>query len=161
MNANELATQAMEQCDGDVLKATEYLEQTARKDVGVWKALTEGLLRNACYDACRGICRSERRIIWNSPNYSAGGNGERVKQHAETLMDWPLPGGMKLRDATKKDLLEASTFYQKQASKMAAISGWLGAIANKVKTKTVGETLTDEQLRKLRDDTAGSERDAA
>jgi hypothetical protein len=76
-------------------------------------------------------------------------------------MDWPLPGGIKLRDATKADLLAASGFYAKQAASMQAISIWLGKVAEKVKTKTVGQTLTDEQLRKLRDDPETSQRLAA
>lgn len=153
----DYATAAMEQANGDVIKATEILEDQARGDVAIWKVLTEGLLRNACYDACRAICRSERKIIWESPNYDAGGNGERIKQHATTLMDWPLPGGMKMRDATKKDLMEAATFYSKQAAKMSAIAKWLDAVASKVKSKTVGQTLTDKQLMELRDETGATE----
>ena len=159
--AREIAQEIMEQAEGDVLTATELLEAFARQNVQVWQAVTESLLRTACYDACRAICRGERRVIWNAPGYDAGGGGERVKAHSASLMDWPLPGGKKLRDATKKDLLDAAGFYSMQASQMAAVSTWLECIAAKVKAKTVGETLTDTQLRKLRDDTAGSERAAA
>lgn len=149
----DYAAAAMEQADGDVLKATEILEAQARSNMDVWRELTDTLLRTACYDACRAVCRSERRIIWNSPNYDKGGNGERVKQHANTLLDWPLPGGKKLRDATKQDLLEASGFYSKQAAQMTSIANWLDAVAKKVKTKTVGETLSADDLEKLRDQT--------
>lgn len=159
--ATELAQEAMQAANGDVLEATAILEQKARGDMDVWRALTDGLLKKACYDACRGICRTERRIIWNAPNYDAGGNGERIKAHSSTLMDWPLPGGMKLKDATKADLIAAAEFYAKQAANMQSISNWLNQIAKKVKNKTVGDSMTDDQLRKLRDDTGTSKRAAA
>lgn len=159
--ARELAQEAMDQCGGDVLVATELLEGMANNDADVWHALTADRLKTACYDACRGICRGERRVIWNSPGYDAGGKGERIKQHSATLMDWPLPGGKKLRDANKDDLLEAAGFYSAQASKMQAVSMWLERVADKVKSKTVGQTLTDDQLRSLRDESGATESVAA
>lgn len=158
--ATELAQAAMKAEGGDVLKATKRLERMARKDVAVWQALTEGLLRTACYDACRGVCRSERRQIWYTPNYDAGGNGERVKAHGDSLMDLPLPGGKRLRDATHADLLGANAFYAKQASQMQILANFYLAVAGKVKTKTVGETLTESALRRLKNDAEGSQRDA-
>lgn len=159
--ANEIAQEMMLEADGDVLEATAMLEELARQDVEVWQAVTDGLLRTACYDACRSICRSERRTIWHTSGYDAGGNGERIKSHSSSLMEWPLPGGKRMRDATKQDLIDAAGFYAMQASQMAAVSDWLGRVASKVKSKTVGETLTDKQLRTLRDDTSASQRIAA
>ena len=149
--STELAQNVMEDSDGDVLAATERLEKMARKDVEIWQALTEGLLRNACYDACRAVCRADRRQIWYSPNYDAGGNGDRVKTHSASLMDLPLPGGKKLRDATKGDLLEASGFYLRQAAQMRGVADFFAAIAERVKRKTVGNTLTEADLRALKD----------
>lgn len=149
--SREYAEEAMEQADGDVLEATAALEAMARNDVSVWQVLTEQLLKTACYDACRSICRSERRVIWNTTGSDAGGKGDRVKAHGNMLMDFPLPGGMKLRDATKQDLMDAAGFYERQAAQMTAVASWLSAIASKVKTKTVGDTLTEVQLRAIKD----------
>jgi len=147
----ELAQQVMEDSDGDVLAATERLEKMARKDVEIWQALTDGLLRTACYDACRAVCRADRRQIWYSPGYDAGGNGDRVKTHSASLMDWPLPGGKKLRDATREDLIEASDFYLRQAAQMRGVADFLFAISERVKRKTVGNTLSESDLRALKD----------
>jgi hypothetical protein len=150
--STELANEAMEQADGDVLEATKILEAQCHADMDVWRAITQELLRNACYSACASICRQERRSIWTATNYDAGGNGDRIKQHSHSLMDFPLPGGkVKLRDATKAELEAACSFYDAQANQMAAISAWLALVAQKVKNKTVGESLTEAQLRKLRE----------
>lgn len=156
--ATEYAQDAMTQADGDVLEATAALEEMARDDMSVWQVLTENLLKSACYDACRGICRSERRVIWHTTGSDKGGNGERVKSHAATLMDFPLPGGKRLRDATKDDLIEAAGFYDRQAAQMASVAEWLTGIARKVRGKTVGESMTEDQLRSMKD---GQQRDKA
>jgi len=150
--AEDLARRAIEMANDDVVEATVILESMARSDMSVWRALTDQLLRVACYDQCRAICRAERRVIWNSPNYDAGGNGARIKDHSASLMDWRLPGGKVLRDASKADLIEASAFYRRQAASMQIIGCWLESVAAKVAGKTVGEKLTDTILRKLQDE---------
>lgn len=150
ITARQLAQIAMDQAGNDVLKATEILEQQAAGDIEVWKTLTEGLLRTACYDACRRICISERQAIWFSPGYDAGGKGDRIKEHSKSIMDWPLPGGKALRHANKQDLIDAAEFYKKQADQMASIAQWLNAIAAKVKNRTVEKCLTEAQIRALR-----------
>ena len=159
--ATELAQEAMEQVGGDVIAAAKILERKARADTDVWIAVTQTLIATACYDACRAVCRSERRQIWVQENYSKSGNGERVKSHGhKTMLDWPLPGGMKLRDAKKADLVQASGFYQKQARSMESIARWLDAIAAQVGRKAVGSVFTDEELRALKNG-AGPSKEAA
>jgi hypothetical protein len=151
LSVSNLAEQALEACGGEVAKAAKYLENQARQNTSIWIEVTKHLISKGCYDAIRQQCHAERRKIWYSPNYSSGGNGDRVVTHANSLMDWPLPGGMKLRYATKEDLWKAASFYQKQADQMATVATWLTNIMNKVGRKTVGESLTEKQLINLRE----------
>jgi len=134
----------------DVSEASRMLEEEARKDADLYNHLTEPFLARACYDAVRTEYQSERKQIWTAPNYTEGGNGHRVKEHARTLLDFPLPNGKRMRDATKADLLEASEFYRKQAADMARKARWLEQVAESVGKKKVGNALSAEDLEQMR-----------
>ena len=144
------AKEAMQKADGNVAEASKILEKTCRQNTEAWLSVTEPVLSSACYNAVRGICQEERRAIWYSPNYSAGGNGDRVVNHAKSLMDWPLPGGMRLRDAKANDLIAAAEFYRKQAQQMFDVAGFLEKIAEKVGRKKVENALTEAELIAMR-----------
>lgn len=148
-NIHGLASDALNSSGGDVEQATALLESRAKNDSTIWMALTGPLLSQACYDAVRKICREQRREIWFSENYDKGGNGDRVAIHAKGLLDWPLPGGKRLRDAGKEDLDKAADFYHRQASQMMRVAYFLERISEKVGKKTVGDKFTEEKLREI------------
>lgn len=142
----KLARSVMARCGNDVYRAARELEKIARTDPPTWQGITEPLLATACYAAVREVCHEQRRkgersAIYLTSNYDKGGNGSRVIAHGESLMDWPLPGGMRLRDAKADDLTRAAAFYAAQASTMAHTGRWLCAIAEKIGKKSVGKAL--------------------
>jgi hypothetical protein len=152
MKVQEAAQLAMERADNEVQAATAILEDMACNDPDLYNALLSPFLNVAAYEACRALCRQQRQKIWTAPNYDQGGNGHRVLDHAMSLMDFPLPGGKRLRDATKADLEEASSFFAKQAADMSHKARWLSAIASKVKgKKTVADVFDADSLAKLRE----------
>jgi hypothetical protein len=144
----EIVRQAFDESP-DVHTAARTLEQWAQNDRALYDYLTESYLATACYESVRGLCRSERRAVSLPPNYSAGGNGHRVAEHAESCLDFPLPGGKRMRHATQSDLREASEFYRKQAQDMQRKADWFAAIAERVGRKKVGTVFDDESLRAL------------
>ena len=149
--ASDLAQRAMAQAGDDVGEAARILEQWARKNTRVWKAVTEDFLAQGCYSVVRGVCRQERRAIWHSPGYDKGGAGSRVRNHARSILDLPLPGGKRLRDATRDDLHQASEFYSRQARQMAVMEEFLASVAAKIKgRKTVGDVLSEKQLETMK-----------
>lgn len=150
----DLARQALADAGGDVVQASKLLEDIARKNMRVWVDLTEQLLSQACYQAVSAQIRQERRQIWTAANYSKGGNGDRVRAHANSLLDFLLPGGMRLRDATASDVLEAAGVYRRQAVDMTAKADWLFKVAERCgrSTKTVGLLLKESDLQRLRDE---------
>lgn len=154
--ASDIAEAEMERVEFDVKAATEALEALALKDPDVLRALTVERLHAICYDECRRVCMARRKIVWTAPNYDAGGKGERIRQHAMTLLDFNLPGGKPLRNATHQDVIEGAEFYRKLAESNGAIARWLHLVAEKVKRGTVGEKLTAKQLTALRDKAQGT-----
>lgn len=151
-NISELAEDLLEQTGGNVREATDKLTERAREDSKIYFVLTEPFLSQACYYAVRKVCQRERRAIWTAPNYVAGGNGERVENHARSLLMFQLPTcGKYLRDAMKDDVQQAAHFYREQAEDMDEKGRWLDEIARNVKgDKTVGEQLDEQALWKLR-----------
>lgn len=135
----------------NVIEAAKALEQAAKADNELREYLLSPYLSKACYDAVRKCSQSERKIIWTAPNYTKSGNGHRVKEHAISLLDFPLPNGMRIRFANKQDVLDASDFYDKQAADMRAKQKWLSRVADKLEGKrTVGQTFSAEQLEALK-----------
>lgn len=137
----------------NVGEAAKLLEDWAQKNNELMRYLTEPFLKQACYEAVRTECRDKREKIWTAPNYTKGGNGHRVMNHAVSLMDFPLPNGKRLQDAKRSDLLEATEFYSKQAKNMQHKSNWLQRIAERVGRKTVKNAFSEEELAKLKEET--------
>lgn len=136
----------------DVADATEKLEAAARKDKALREYLTEPYLSRACYEAVRSEYRAERAVLWTAPNYTQGGNGNRVREHARSLLDFPLPNGKRLRDAKRADLLEAAEFYAKQAANMQSKADWLSRIAEIVGRRKVENALSEHDVAALREE---------
>lgn len=132
-------------------EAAETLEDEARRYSVLRNYLIENYfpMRRVCYEAVRSLCRDDRRSFRIAPNYTKGGNGHRVLAHARALMDFPLPGGVRLKDATSADLAKAVEFYAKQADNMQRKSVWLDRIRERVGDKTVADALSESDLQEL------------
>lgn len=140
----------LEDGDGDVAKATEQMSALVRKDKSLFQQLMWPLIDNACYDAIRAECRSQRRKIWETPRYTE----DNILVVASTrLMDLILPGGLTLGQAHRKDLLTAAEFYDRQAENMAHKGRFLSAIAEKLNGKRVNRVLNEGDLCELQENT--------
>ena len=147
-----IARKALASSEGDLSKATEKMEKAVRANPTLFNELMWPLVHDACYDKLRSLVRTDREKIWTAPNYTQGGNGRRLHALASTLLDFPLPNGKRMRDASKADLVEAATFYGTQAKDMSHKARWLDAIAARVGRKKVGDVLSAEQLAKLQEE---------
>src|SRR5690625_4650533 len=128
ISVSDYAQRAIKE-EEQVTDAAKLLEKWAHQDAELKAALLEPLLKQACYQAVTRACRVYRRKVWTAPNYTKSGNGQRVVALANSLMDFPLPGGVRLRDATKKQIEEAAGFYGRQARQMAVITACCSAYA--------------------------------
>lgn len=157
----DLAEQALKDSDGDVEKAVIALEQMCRDNPSAWMAMTERRLSESCYDECRKLIHSERRQIWTAPNYDPAQSGERVKTHAKSIMDLPLPGGKLLKNASREDLAAASDFYRKQAATMAQLSQFFWLVRDKVEEgRTVAECADAALLEEIKESVVATEEPA-
>lgn len=145
----------LEECGGDVVSATDEMEKRVRAERDLFHELMAPLVRNACYDALRKAVQDERRTIWTAPNYTKGGNGDRLVSASLTLLDFRLPHNLlPLRDAGKDDLVAGADWYESQANNMQHKARWLRAVAAKVGNKVVGQKFTAEKLAELQESVA-------
>lgn len=148
-----VAQKCLRDSGNDIHAAQKMMEDMVNGHPPLFHNLMQPLVATACYDALRGVIRTDRKKVWTAPNYTKGGNGSRLETLGMTLLDFPLPNGMPLRKATKADVLDGANFYATQAKDMDHKSKWLEAIAAKVGNKTVGEKFTAEKLQALQEAT--------
>lgn len=154
----EAARRALDDANGDTVRAARMLETAVRAQSPLREALTEHLIGSACWAAIQTQTRVQRRAIWIAPRTEgtprATSVDDRVVHLASgTLLMFPLPGGKRLADAKREEIAAAAEFYGRQASDMGAKARWLRLIAQSLPDgKVVGEVLTDERLRELQDE---------
>lgn len=148
-----VAQKCMRDCDNNLHDAQKLMERLVAGHPPLFRDLMTPLLATACYDALRSVVRTDRGKVWTAPNYTKAGNGSRLETLGVTLLDFPLPSGIRLRNASKADVLEGARFYSAQAADMQHKAKWLEAIAAKVGNRTVGEKFTAEKLQALQEAT--------
>lgn len=156
INLPALAARAFEATAKDAPAAAKLLEQWARADATLARAILDPHLPSACWHLIVQQCRYARRVIWEAPRYSASGKGERVAhlatENARALLDMTLPltGEPLLRNATREQVEEAAIYYEKRAANMQEKCTWLRLIAKRAKDGiAIGEQFTEAALRKL------------
>ena len=154
---SKAAKKAIQKAGDDLEKAVSAFERSVRKNQDLRDALLEPLVHEACYTVVSRQFRSERRSIWDRAQHTSApvAQGEDQAQRVVhlaigTLLMFPLPGGMRLGDATRGEIETAAQFYHSQATNMAVKGRWLDLVAKAVpKGKTAGEVLDDERLKAL------------
>lgn len=154
----EAARRAFDDANGDVREAARMLELAVRMDTPLRIALTDPLLSGACWNAVRGQVRETRRAIWAAPKMPTAAQATALKEQSSrvvhlatgTLKMFPLPGGKRLGQATREEIVAASEFYARQAGDMSHKARWLQLVGQSVPAgRTVAEALTDERLAEL------------
>ncbi len=159
----DAARKALAEADGDVRVATKALERAVRGNRALRDALLEPLVATACYSAVTAACRQERRKVWTPPTDKlvrsrVHGAYRIVQMAAGNLLAFPLPGGMKLAEATREEVAEATRFYDAQSVDMSWKARWLRLVAQSIPTgKRVGDVLTDKRLGELQAEAARDE----
>lgn len=134
-----------------IQEAQNRLKRLTLEDSDLHRRVTAHLLDQACYDAVRAVHKGNRQKIWAAPNYTQGGNGHRLKTMAVTLLDFPLPNGVKLGDATGAQVIEAAEFYRKQAADMRNKAIWLKKVSECLDTgEKVRDNITHQQLEAMK-----------
>ncbi len=133
-------------------EAAKRLYEAAQADPELYRKVMAPFEMSACMDAINMVRRNERAAIWAAPQKESKPNTSpkvMARANSYTLLDFPLPGGLRLADATKADLVEAAKVYRTQANDMARKANWLEAIAGKIGKKRVGNALSVQDLEAL------------
>ena len=143
------ARTALEKHSGDSAKAMHELVAMVRKDQKLRMALLEPLIEYACGNAIRSVIQDNRDRVWNSAS-NAGKPSQREQMMSiakANLMIFPLPGGKMLGDATRAEVIEAASFYAKQAKNMAHKARWLKLVHDEMpEDKKVNEVFAEANL---------------
>lgn len=153
----DTARDALDAADGDVVRATEIMHGRVLRDPTLYRPLMDPLVKTACYQAIRSQCKQTRRALWTTEQPTAENQRGRVIALAgatmNTLLDFPLPGGMRLADAHRDDVTAAAEFYRKQSKDMGGKAKWLQLIAQHIPAKKkVSQVMTDARLAELREE---------
>jgi hypothetical protein len=149
-----VAERFLDLANGDIREATRLMEKSVHADRSLFYQLMTPLVHNACYDAIRGVARSKRKILWNTPRH-ADNDADRQVQRIKAmgtgnlLMFFPLPyGGKPLGEARASDLDDAIAFYKKQSHDMHTKGIWLQLVRNALGSsrKKVCSVLSEEDL---------------
>lgn len=152
----ELARKAVEQTD-DTVAAAALLERWAREDSMLMLELTSPYVHTAAKRAVDRAVIEDRARVWKGkarPEPSRKqvvyrNDSVRLMNAISFLQDFRLPGGKKLVQANKAEILLAAEQYSKQGSDMLHKARWLKAIADEMN----GECLSEERLKELQEKT--------
>jgi hypothetical protein len=112
-----LSRTALEQREGDVDEAVEDLVYQLQNDEELLNDVVSAAVREACKSFVSKAHRDQRARIISGLTNKKSTIGEAaialVKENIEHLMNYPLMGGVKLKDATRPQLIEQAEFHAK------------------------------------------------
>jgi hypothetical protein len=151
----DLAKEHLENADGNVVLANESLLYLLDNNRNVRAAIVEEAITEAVNTFVSKHNRDERRKIVSSiqPRKTdmKKAQGKLMGENSRLIMDFPLAGGIKLRDATRPAVIDQANHYSKSAKDMGHKSRWLFAVAKCLKNdeQIVGKVLSGERVLNL------------
>jgi len=143
-----LAREALAVADNDIQAASDVLADRL-EDPALRRALSLDAIKMAAGGIIRTTRSSDRAAIEHAERMRRAGVAvlERAAAMSRALMDFPLPHGGLLRDATRKDVETAVAHYEGSAATATRRAAWLKSVAAKVpEGLTVGAALTEADL---------------
>jgi hypothetical protein len=141
----------------DQQDATDRLLERVRADAALRSELLTPWETTAAAAIVVSVQAAQRRTIWVRPSAPDARVSALRTAAATMLMDFPLPGGKRVRDATAADLAAGVAFYAGRAADMGAKARWLAAVRAKLEATnlaTVAEAMDEAALAALREDQA-------
>jgi hypothetical protein len=153
---HEIAREYLLDAGGDVASATRRLIRRLDDDAELRAAIATAAVEYYAASIVEDEMRAERRAVWaeagrtNRPKTSVTALANGIRR---SLLDFPLAGGKRLRDATRDEVIEQAQLYAAQARDMGFKARWLELIGARVDDgRTVGECLTEADALALREE---------
>lgn len=158
-----LARESLAAKDGDAAKAIAHLVLRLRRDKALLCAVVKDAIETAVYiKVNEGIRKDRQSIILDAHRTrfeSHMPSSESRKSSVIALaggiaashyLDFPMAGGLKLRDASHSELGAQINAYEKQAYTQLHRSRWLRLIMREVPdNKKVGDVLSEQRVAQL------------
>lgn len=148
---SDIARQCLDKSNGDRRSAANLLIAIVDKNKSIREALLSPLLEQAAWAAIAHSARQERRPYWNTPNIdNTAGITALAREHAKSLLDYPMFTGKTLGDSTRVEVEEAARIHRSQAETARIRATWFSKIANAMDGATcVKDKLNHELLQQL------------
>jgi len=157
----DIARELLDIHNGNISAAADGLIERANRDQRLYDAILAMRFHRMCGDIIREALGTQRRTVWDRPVEQAKemlltraterANERAILASEMMLMDFPIFGGGRLRNANKQQLIASAEQFEQRGEDMLAKARWLRAVAAQLKGKrTVGTTLTEDQLMTLK-----------
>lgn len=148
---HDIAREFLDDAGGITSVAIERLQQLIREDEALRIAIAADAVMAFAAQHIEKKMREDRAAIWTR----AAQKGEVTKPKTsvaalangirESILNFPLAGGIRLRDATREQVEEQAQRYAAASRDMGHKARWLSAIAQRVEPgQTVGECLSED-----------------
>jgi predicted NBD/HSP70 family sugar kinase len=160
----ELAREVLDDEGGLTAPAIARLQAMIAEDEALRLSIAASAI--AEYAACRmaSMMMNDRAAVWNAAERRVAGLPTRAKTSVaalgkgirESLLNFPMAGGLRLRDANRAAVSAQAQMYATHGADMMHKARWLATIAARLPDDdaTVGEVLTDGEVETLQAETA-------
>lgn len=150
----EIAQEYLTEAGGDTAAATRRLVLRLRDDEALRTAIAKEAIEAFAYLLVEQKMRNERMAIWTANSRAATPKtpvSALANGLVRALLDFPLAGGKRLRDATREEVLEQARIYTATARDASQKALWLRMIAARTQEgMRVGDCITEEAAATLR-----------
>ncbi len=148
----DLAREALNRNKGGVAAAVADLVTSLQRDATMLRAVIQGAVNDAVTYRVQHEIRDRRSTIiaQHARQEQRGTVVALAAGITASLLDMPLAGGMKLRDADRDAVLDQSRRYEAISSDTGRKARWLALIGQSVPAgRTVGDVVTEERAADL------------
>lgn len=140
----------LSEVDGDVAEATTRLRLLIATDAALQAAIAADAIAAFAARAVVTAHLNDRASVWSAGQKRASRPNVGLVHLAtgmkESLLNFPLAGGRRLRDATRDEVSAQAALYATTGADMMHKARWLGRIADLMDDgQTVAEVITDAQ----------------
>ena len=147
-----LVREALEELDGKRDKAVDRVFYKLKADQKLLRSVvTEAVMFAIAQSAQKGVLQQRHNILRRHEAAQSRGSVVALAEGiSNALLDFPLAGGTKLRDAKRGEVMEQVEIYETSAKSMSHKARWLRLIAQAVPdNKTVGSVMQEKRVQEL------------
>lgn len=145
-----LARDALTKSRGNTKRATDNLTLLLEEDKALLRAIVSDAIQIAAYYTVNHAMRHKRAAVVVSAEQSRSGVVALASGISASLLDFPLAGGLRLRNATASEVAEQIDRYDAIGRDVRRKARWLRLIVQSVPpNKKVGDVISDDRAQEL------------